>query len=289
MKRISFFDEIEKNKIESMILIVITVILYSIFGAVIGFLFSNDPDIAIASLIIFGTVAIFLAWNSYNNSESIIVNSMNLIPADKKRYRRLYDLVEGLTIAADIPMPKLYIINSPNINAFAAGKDPQHAIIGVTKGALERLDRDELEGVLAHEISHIKNRDTLLMTIVATFVGIAMIVLNILFRVRARDRKDKAATIFLAILASAITILFLKLLQYAISRKREYLADSTAVSFNRNPDALADALEKIKKYNENETEVSTAYEHMFFAPINVRGLFSTHPPIEKRIEKLRSM
>ncbi len=289
MEKISFYDEIDKNKRESAILVTITIIIYSLFGAFLGYLFFNDTDAAIVSFVVFGVIAIFLAWNSYNNSERIIINSIGLIPADKNKYRRLYDLTEGLVIAANIPMPKLYIIDSYNINAFAAGKDPEHAIIGVTKGALEQLDRDELEGVLAHEISHIRNRDTLLMTILATFVGIAIIVLETLIRTRVRDRKKRSGPLFLAIFASAITILFLKLLQYAVSRRREYLADSTAVSLNRNPDALADALEKIMRHNSYEKRISTAYEHMFFAPIDIHGLFSTHPPIEKRIEKLRNM
>lgn len=240
--------------------------------------------------IIFSLIYILVG---YYKSAEIALASVNAKPADRNSYRQYYNSVEGLTLASGLPMPKLYIMQNPQINAFASGRDPKHAVVCVTTGALEKLNKQELEGVLAHELSHIANFDIRFMTLTAVLVGMIAIISEIFLRslwFKSSDSDNKGNVIFLAIgIALAILApIIVQLVQLAISRKREYAADSSAVKFMRTPTPLINALTKIK--SNSEMKVSGAVSPLFIAkPSRAAALFSTHPPIEDRIAKLKRM
>ncbi len=225
-------------------------------------------------------------------------------PADKKQYFNFYTVTENLCIASGIPMPKLYVIDDPVPNAFATGRNPQHAVVAATTGLLSRLDRAEVEGVIAHELSHIRNYDILVMTIVTVLVGTLAYAVDFMTRSmwwgRGSDDRESKNGIqsILFILSLFILPLLATLIQLAVSRKREYLADASGALLTRNPGGLADALEKISSVAQPMRHASTATAHMYISnpfKSNTRArswftnLFSTHPPIEERIKILRNM
>ncbi len=289
----SFYDEISRNKRNSVLLVAGVFLFIVFFGWLIGQIF--DPSYTSAIIITAVFIAVIFSWAGYYYSDSIVLSTVNARKADPVKHKRLYDLVEGLCIATNLPMPRLYIIRSDDINAFATGRDPHHALIAVTEGALKHLDRDELEGVLAHELSHIRNYDIRFMTLLATLVGFVVIISELLRRSfwygSKRDKKEGSVIILIAGLLIAIIAPFLvKLIQLAVSRKREFLADASAAEITRNPDGLADALEAIKNYNGRKLKISKGIQHLFISnPFGKSSLFSTHPPIEERIRRLRSM
>lgn len=292
VERISFYDQIAKNKRSSIILIgvvgsLLIALIYSTTKA-----FSGLDSFLILILAIIITLCYTLF--SYYSSDKIAVLAAGAKLASPSEYKQYYNSVEGLTLASGMPMPKLYIMNNPQINAFATGRDPQHAVICVTTGALEKLNKQELEGILAHELSHIANYDIRFMTLTAVLVGMISIVSEIFLRslwFRDRDSNNgKSGAIFLiigialAILAPIVT----SLVQLAISRKREYVADATAVKFTRTPTGLINALTKIK--SNSEMKISGSVAPLFIAkPNRAAELFSTHPSLEKRIEILNRM
>ena len=212
--------------------------------------------------------------------------------ASKQEYKQYHDLVEGLTIASGTPMPDLYVQDKEEINAFATGRKPEDGKICVTKGALNYLEKDELEGVLAHELAHIKNHDILFMTIAVALIGVVSILSEILLHSFFWGGNDDAppwaigAGIVLAILAPISA----RMVQLAMSRKREYLADASGAKMTRYPEGLASALEKISG-QDKKMDVNKAVSHLYFSnPFSSKkSFFSTHPPIEKRIERLRNM
>lgn len=227
-------------------------------------------------------------------------------PADKKTYFDFYTVAQNMSIAAGLPMPRLYVIADPALNAFATGRDPKHAVVCATTGILERLDRTELEGVIAHELSHVKNYDILVMSIVTVLVGTVAFVADWITRSMfwggMRDNDDNGGNsplgMILFILFLFITPLIATLIQLAVSRKREYLADASGALLNRNPDALADALAKIAGDGHVLRTATNATAHLFIEnPFSkksktfnkIAGLFSTHPPVEERIRLLREM
>jgi heat shock protein HtpX len=292
VERISFYDQIARNKRSSILLIglvgaILIALIYSIARA-----FSElDAFLILILAIIFTTIYSLV---SYYSSDKIAILSVGAIKANRTQHKQFYDIVEGLTYASGLPMPELYTMNNPQINAFATGRDPKHAVICVTTGALEKLNKQELEGVLAHELSHVANYDIRFMTLTAILVGMISIVAQIFLRslwFRDRDSNNgKSGAIFLivgialAILAPIVTAL----VQLAISRKREYSADATAVKFTRTPTGLINALTKIK--SNSEMKVSGSVAPLFLAkPNKARELFSTHPDINSRIEVLRKM
>lgn len=292
VERISFYDQISKNKRNSIFLFGIVGVLLTLLIYVISKAFSTLDSFSILIMAIIITTIYSLI--SFYSSDKIAVMSVGAIKANPSQYKQYYDLVEGLTIASGLPMPQLYIMNNPQINAFATGRDPKHALVCVTTGALEKLNKQELEGVLAHEMSHIANYDIRFMTLTAILVGMISIISQIFLRslwFRNRDSDNgKSGAIFLvigialAILAPIVT----SLVQLAISRKREYTADATAVKFTRSPTGLIGALTKIK--SNSEMKVSGSIAPLFLAkPNKSYELFQTHPPLEKRIEVLRKM
>jgi heat shock protein HtpX len=277
----------------------ISVFLVLIIG--FGWIFSNvfqDPAILIFA------VAFSLIMNiaSFWYSDKVVLALTRAKPIKKQDSPELYRLVENLCITAGLPAPPIYILEEAQPNAFATGRNKNHAVIAVTRGLLEKLDKTELEGVISHELSHIGNKDMLLMTMVVVLVGFISIISNIFTRslffggFRRRDsREGQAGSIFalvglvLAILSPIVAML----IQFAISRKREFLADASGALLTRYPEGLARALEKIGADNNPMRAASTSTSHLFISnPLKGQSfltLFSTHPPIGERIKALRGM
>ena len=298
MAKNSFRDEISNNKRSSLLLaIVVSLILFFLIYFIIFFLV---PELVLIAVPL-SVISIFIyTYSSYRFGDSVVLSSTNAKPADGREYQYLRDTVEGLSIASGIPPPKVYIIESGDLNAFATGRNPENASIVVTTGLVQSLNRQELEGVIAHEISHIKNRDILFMTLVAVLVGLAAIVSHLILRSfwfgARRNRRDKGGATLLLIIVGIILAIFapivVRLVQFAISRKREYLADASGVDVTRYPEGLASALEKIASKNRGRMKVSEAVSHLFFVDpkrSSLDSLFATHPPIKERIKRLRAM
>jgi heat shock protein HtpX len=240
--------------------------------------------------ILFSTVYSLIG---YYSSDKIALFSVGAVQASSSQYKQYYNIVEGLTLASGLPMPKLYIMNNPQINAFATGRDPQHAVICVTIGALEKLSKQELEGVLAHELSHVANYDIRFMTLTAVLIGMVSMISQIFLRSlwlkdSNSDNKNGAIFIVIGLVLAILSPILTSLVQLAISRKREYSADATAVKFTRSPTGLIGALTKIKQ--NSDMKVAGSVAPLFFAkPNRTAELFQTHPPIQKRIEILNKM
>jgi len=300
MEKVNIFDQIEKNKRNSIILsIIVFIILFSLIYS-ISIIFV--PEL-IFFIIIFSFVIILLdIYFSYNYGDRVILKAVNAKPADEIKNRYLIDTVEGLAIAAGILKPKVYVMESNEINAFATGKNPENASICVTTGLLENLKRDEIEGVIGHEISHIRNYDVRFATLVAILVGLAAIVSYTFLRTvrhggfRSSERDKGGAIILIMFIIAIILAVFApiatRLVQAAISRRREFLADAGSAELTRYPDGLADALEKIKKINHGKMNVSESISHLFISDPNkspLDNLFQTHPPLSERIKILKAM
>jgi heat shock protein HtpX len=243
----------------------------------------------------------------YQYGDRIVLSSTKAHPADGQEYTYLNNVVEGLAIAAGVPLPKVYVIDNLEINAFATGKDPQHASITVTTGALQKLKREELEGVVAHEMSHVRNRDVAFMTYVAVLVGIVSIISHVMLMWAyfgaisggrggggGRDRGSGLNAVFLVVglILAILAPLAVALIELAISRKREFLADASGAELTRYPEGLASALEKIMMTNQGAMKVDKSISPLFISDPNKSGLsnlFATHPPLEERIKRLRQM
>jgi heat shock protein HtpX len=301
MERRSFHDEQSRNKRDSIILaIVVSAVL---FALIVSISYIWDPT-SVYIMVPVGVIITFIyTWSSYQYGDKVVLSSTGAQPAEGPKYIYLNDTVEGLAIAAGVPKPAVYVMPSMELNAYATGKNPEHASIAVTQGLLNTLDRQELEGVIAHEMSHINNRDVEFMTLVAVLVGLAGILSHMILRSylwgggrRGRDR-DKGGNIGLIIIAVGFLLaifapLLSRLVQMAVSRRREFLADASGAELTRYPDGLADALEKISKINTGKMNVSESVSHLFISDPNKSALdaiYSTHPPIEERIKRLRAM
>ena len=289
--RIDFRDQISKNKLSSFFLMICVFVVIVLLGYVISM--ALDPGYFFVIMIFSIIFSIGYILVSFYNSDKIAIASVGAKQADRTEYRQYYSLVEGLTIASGLPMPRLYVMNSPQINAFASGRDPQHAVVCVTTGCLEKLEKKELEGVLAHELSHVGNYDIRYMTLVAVMVGMVAIISQIFlrslwFKGGGSDNKNNAIFIVIGIALAILAPIIVKLVQLSISRKREYAADASAVEFTRYPQGLMGALKKIQGSFVAEKKISKAVAPLFFAN-PFRELGSTHPPLEKRISILEKM
>ena len=295
------FEDIKKNKIKSWFI----VLLFLAFIAVIVYYICMALDLGELSIIIAMIFAIVSTWGSYYYSDKIVLKLNNARPATKEEDLKLVNILDSLVISAGLPeKPQLYVIEDAQPNAFATGRNPKHAVICVTTGLLEKLDYYELEGVLAHEMSHIKNYDILLSAVVSVMVGFIVILSDWFTRIsfyggrRGRDRDNdnngNAIIMLIGLIFLILAPIFGQLMQLAISRKREFLADATAIEFTRNPDGLISALEKISA-DPNELKVANkATENMYIAnPFRNKkkssDLWSTHPSTEARIEALRNL
>jgi heat shock protein HtpX len=299
------YEQIASNKRRSALLIigfgllvalVVFAINYLIGGGLIGF--------AIAAII-----AIAVSWISYFNSDKVALAMSHAKPADERTYARYHNLVEGLCIASGLPKPRLYIIDDPAPNAFATGRNPQHAAIAVTTGLLEKMNRVELEGVLAHELSHVKNYDVLIMTLAVTMVGIIALLSDFFLRFmfwgggrRNSDDRNNPVGAIIALFGIVLLIfspIIARLMQFAVSRQREYLADSSGVSLTRYPPGLISALKKLKDDTTVIHTASKATAHLWIEEpldteskrpgVKMNRLFATHPPLDDRIAALEAM
>ena len=290
------FEDIRKNKIKtgaiiSIFIVIITLITYYICMAF---------DLGYISILIALIFSIGSAFLSYYNCDKNVLSMNKARPANQEEFKKLNNILDSLMISSGLEFrPKLYVVEDNQPNAFATGRDPEHSVICVTTALLERLDYYELEGVLAHELSHISNYDIRLSAIVTVMVGVIVMLSDMftrtfLYRDRDNDSDSKGNAIIMLIglICLIISPIFAKLLQLAVSRRREYLADATAVQYTRNPEGLISALIKISK-NPNELKnASKATAHMYISnPFRDRktNLFSTHPATEDRIEALRNI
>ncbi|MEK6894652.1 MAG: M48 family metallopeptidase [Nanoarchaeota archaeon] len=299
-ERISFRDEINKNKIKSFILMAFIIVILIVLGYVVSMLF--DPSYFFFIMILSIIISLSYTLISYYNADKIALASVNAKPASPIHHRQLLSSVENMALASGLPMPRVYVMNSPQINAFASGRNPKNAVICVTTGTLEKLSKQELEGVIAHEMSHIANYDIRFMTFTAIAIGMIAIIAEIFLRSLwfsgGNENRDGRTHIFLILAGITLSILaplLSNLVSLAISRRREYNADATGVKLTRYPPGLASALRKIK--NEH---ISKEDKHRFpkaVAPLFIgdpykrkfTSLFSTHPNIDDRISKLERM
>ena len=291
-ERVDFRDQISRNKTKSFFLMFC---VFVVLVALIYFIGMAWGKVDIFVILIFAIIiSISYIVISFYNSDKIAIASVGAVKAERNKYRDYYNLVEGLTIASGLSMPRLYVMHSQQINAFASGRDPKHAVICVTDGALEKLERRELEGVLAHELGHVASYDMRYMTMVAVMVGMISIISEIFLRslwFKSSDSDNKGNVIFLVIgIALAILApIVVYFVQLSISRKREYSADASAVKFTRNPQGLISALKKIKyDGNKDEKKVSKAIAPLFFSS-PFKNLGSTHPALDDRIKVLERM
>lgn len=299
------FKTIKKNKFESAIIvsifiIAVTLIIYYICNAL------NLGELSILIALIFSIAS---AWGSYYYSDKIVLASCRARPATKEEDLKLVNILDALMVTAGLPKkPDLYVVEDAQPNAFATGRNPEHAVICVTTGLLEKLNYYELEGVIAHEMSHIKNYDILLSAVVSVFVGLIVMLSDMFSRImfwgglkddRDNDSKANGILMLLGLIFLILSPIFGTLMQLVLSRKREFLADATAVEFTRNPDGLISALEKLENDpNELETANSATANMYIINPFKKNGdkgkrktssLWSTHPSTADRIEALRNI
>ncbi|MEY3430167.1 MAG: hypothetical protein RLZZ79_164 [Actinomycetota bacterium] len=244
-------------------------------------------------------ISLVSVWGSYFASDKLVLKMTRARLIQESDNPKLFNLVHEVCIASGLPMPKVAIVDDPAPNAFATGRDPDHALIAFTTGLLNAMDRDELQGVVAHEMAHVANRDTLVSAVAATTAGIVALISDILMRMlwfgggRSRDHHGNQMPIFLAIIPLILAPIAATMLKAAVSRKRESLADATAVAFTRNPAGLRAALEVLARDNTVVEARSSAVAHLYIeSPLDASAaskLFATHPPIEERIAVLRAM
>ena len=299
----TFRDRIAANKRNSLFLIAIFLAFVAVFGYVIGYAWIGDPVRALFGLVLAFVVGTISGFVSYYAGGRIVLAASRAQEVTHDEAPQLFNVVEEMAIAGGLPMPKVYIIKDSAPNAFATGRDPEHASVAVTSGLLEKLNRDELQGVIAHEMSHVANFDIRYAMLVGILVGTTVLISDFFLRSlwfgggRRREGGGQAQIIMIivAVVLAILAPIFARLLQLSISRQREYLADATAVKFTRNPKGLADALQKISGDREVLEAANRATAHLYIVnPIKrfekrATGLFSTHPPIEERIQILRSM
>ena len=302
------YDRVSSNVRKTWLLIFLFLVMVIAIGWVFSYFF---PDWGPFPLIIAVVVAIAMTWGSYFSSDKIALRVSRAQPADPQRDRQLINIVESLAIAAGIPAPRVYVVDDSAPNAFATGRNPEHAAVAVTRGLLAKMTRDELEGVIAHELAHVKNRDTLVMTIAVTLVGVVVLLADIFLRMmwfggggRDNDRGGGAGPLVIVGLVLLILApIFAQLLQFAISRRREFLADAEGVLITRYPTGLINALNKLKDDQTVVRSASRATAHLWIEePIALskaqgakrsggawlNRMFATHPPLDERIAALQS-
>jgi heat shock protein HtpX len=306
----TFYNQIAENKRKSFFLSLIVVALFGALGFSIGFAISGEPSGAIAVLVIALLVGGGLALGSYFGGDALVLRVSGAKEVDATSAPQLMNVVQELAIAANVPMPKVYLIDDTAPNAFATGRDPKHASVAITTGLVEKLDREELQGVMAHELSHVQNFDIRFAMIVGVLVGSIALLADFFLRFsfwggmgrgRSRDREGGGGgglqVIFfvVAIVLSIVAPIIARFVQLAVNRQREYLADASAVGLTRNPYGLERALAKISADPEVLEVANRATQHMYFTnPIKKfeersKGLFSTHPATVDRINRLREL
>jgi len=293
------YNQISENKIKTFFIMFVFILIFSSFFFLLGKYFDSPWGYFFLGFFI----SLLSSVGSYFYGDKLVLLTTGAQPADKKKFFDFYTVTENLALAAGLPALKLYVINDPSPNAFATGRNPKHAVICVTTGLLQTMDRTELEGVIAHEMSHVKNFDILLASIVAVLVGtLALIsdwvIRSMWWRRGSDDERSNRNPIFLVlfIISLILTPIIATIIQLAISRRREYLADASAVLLTRYPEGLVRALEKLNNNSQPLRRVTSSTAHLFidnpFKKKNASwfvNLFSTHPPIEERIRILKNM
>lgn len=298
------YDQIGANKFKSAALVA----FFVLFVLAVGWAFGYLTDFGAGGLVLALVVSFVMAWGSYWYSDRIVLAMSRARPVSREQEPHLYHSVEGLAIAAGIPTPRCYVIDDPAPNAFATGRNPANAAIAVTTGLMQKLDRLELEGVVAHELAHIKNYDTLVQTLAAVMAGTVVLLSDWMVRSwlwgggRRRNNESGGGNVgaILALVAVALLVLsplFAAIIQMAISRKREFLADANGALLTRYPPGLANALRKISSDTSQLRAANKATESMYiYNPLkDIRGgrglnsLFDTHPPVDERIRRLEAM
>jgi heat shock protein HtpX len=305
----TFRERITRNRRNSLLLIAAFLAFITAFGYIIGFALLGDPRRALFGLALALIVGVVCGLISYFAGDKMVLAASRAREITHDDAPVLFNVVEEMSIASGLPMPKVYIVEDTAPNAFATGRDPEHATVAVTSGLLDKLDRDELQGVLAHEMSHVANFDIRYSMLVGILVGTTVLISDFFLRGlwfggggrgggrRGGDGGGQLQIIMLlvAIVLAILAPLFARLMQLSISRQREFLADATAVRLTRNPKGLADALQKISGDREVLEVANRATAHLYIVnPIKrfekrSKGLFSTHPPIEERIKILRAL
>jgi heat shock protein HtpX len=295
----SLYTQQSKNVFRTWMLM--TVFLVLVVG--IGWFASYYYD---STAILYFAIALALVMNisAYWFSDKIAIAQAHAVPADENQYKELHRVVENLAITAGLPKPRVYIIEDPAPNAFATGRDKNHAVIAVTTGLLQMMNKNELEGVIAHELSHVGNRDILVMTAAVVLVGVISLLANIFLRVsfwggggRGRDRNGNVLILVAGVIAIILAPIAAQLIQLAISRKREFLADASGALLTRYPEGLESALQKLGSYEAPMKSASTTTAHLYITnPFGahpagqwIQKIFSTHPPIPDRIAALEGM
>ncbi|WP_309711232.1 M48 family metallopeptidase [Pseudolysinimonas sp.] len=287
------YSAIAKNKRNTILIIILFMVIIAALSLIPTFIY-GDWTISIITIVIAAAYAIFQYFMA--TRQTLALSGAHQI--EKRDEPRLYRIVENLSITEGMPMPKVYIINDPAPNAFATGRDPEHAVVAATTGLLEIMTDPELEGVMAHEMGHVKNYDIRVSLIVFGLVIAIGLIADIIFRMifwggRGRDNGGPAALVFLAIgiIAAILAPIVAGVVQAAVSRQREYLADATGALTTRHPEALASALEKLAAYGRPVARTNTSMSHLWISDPNRPGflarLFSTHPPIPDRVARLR--
>ncbi len=292
----SLYTEQGKNIRKTWLLMTVFLVLIIAIGYFIAWYLQNPGILYIAV-----TFSLLMNVIAYWFSERIALASTGAKEADERQYRELHRILENLSITAGLPKPRLYVIDDPAPNAFAAGRDPRHAVVAVTTGLFARLERSELEGVIAHELSHIGNRDILVMTVAVVLAGFIAIISDMFLRMSffgGGNRENRNPVMMIAgIVAIIIAPIAAQLIQLATSRKREFLADASGALLTRYPDGLASALQKISSYPAPMQRANHATAHLFISnPFGaheagrfIAKMFSTHPPVEERIAALTQM
>lgn len=303
------YENIRKNRVKTYFIIAGFLVFIAAIGYFVGlyldYRYGLSGNYSIVLLIFAFIIAVLLSFASYYNSDKIVLKLTNAKPLSRDDSPRVYYIVEGLSIAAGIPMPKIYVIEDAGMNAFATGRNPSKGVIVLTRGLIENLNDEELKGVVSHELSHIKNYDILLGTVIVVLVGMITIISNLMLRTfifggRRRSSKRSGGILSLVLLVIGIILILLSpliatIIRFAVSRNREFLADSNGALITRYPAGLASALRKISDNSAVKT-ANNATAHLFISnPIGkktkslLKNLFNTHPPTEERIKRLEEM
>src|SRR5579864_7253652 len=293
------YHQIARNKRNSVVVIAGFLLVWLAAGAIIGLLAVGGSGGAITGAIILGLLGVGAALYAYYFGSATVLAAVGAQEADPHQFQQLYNIVQTLAIGDGLPMPKVYVMNDPSPNAFATGRDPNHAAVTVTTGLLQIMNREELEGVLAHEMSHVKNFDVRLLLVVTTMIGLAALIASMYWngawRIRSRDDRAVLVVFAIGIIFTLIAFLVGPLMQLALSRQRESLADVSGVDLTRNPQGLISALKKIAQNDKPPERFNHAVAAMMIDnPTEHHGtffnhLFDTHPPIEERIAALEKI
>ena len=294
---VNLYSQSESNIRKTWFYLTLFLVLIILLGWFISYLIGSYAILIIA--VIYSFIVSFLA---YWHSDKIVLRMSRAKPVQKQDNPELYRLVENLCITGGLPLPKIYIIEESQPNAFATGRNPKHGVIAVTRGLLDKLDKTELEGVIAHELAHIGNKDALLQTMVVVLVGVVVIVTNFFFRISfwgrgSRNNKGNVVIILIAVLLAILAPILAQMIKLAISRKREFLADSSGALLTRYPEGLASALIKISGDSSPMRTANDSTSHLYivnpFRGENKKSwlhkMFLTHPPTEDRVKALRGM